>query len=135
MEKLLKRFVKLLPDSLRENAVGHAQEIDPATADYLVSDIDAYLAKIARESQNNHDIDLPLVERMVKTIKVLLQNFSSYSSDERMIISIALRYFLDADDAHQDLTDRFGFDDDLAVLNAALLALGRDDLVVVRQSD
>lgn len=91
-----------------------------------------YLKKVASESLKNDCINLPMVERMVASLRILLQEFARFSDEDRMIISAAARYFLDTEDVQQDFSDRFGFDDDLAVLNAALLAIGREDLLVVR---
>lgn len=110
----------------------HAQELDSATADYLSGELDQYLKVVAGESRKNTCINLPLVERMVASLRRLLEEFAHFPDEDRMVISAAVRYFLDCEDEHQDFSDRFGFDDDLAVLNAALLAIGREDLLVIR---
>lgn len=132
MEKMLQKFFNLLPESLKVVVASHAHELDSATADYLVGELDSYMRRVRLESAKNPALNVDLVERMVAVLKVLLHEFSGFSDENRMVISAAARYFLDADDAQQDFDDVFGFDDDLAVLNAALLAIGREDLIVVR---
>ena len=69
---------------------------------------------------------------MVATFKKLLLTFRTMPEEQQNVASIAIRYFIDTDDAQNDFSETFGFDDDLAVLNAALLAIGREDLLVVR---
>jgi len=132
MEKMLQKFFNLLPESLKVVVSSHAHELDSATADYLVGELDSYMRRVRLESKKNAALNVALVERMVEVIKILLHDFSGFSDEDRMVISAATRYFLDSDDVHQDFNDLFGFDDDLAVLNAALLAIGREDLIVVR---
>jgi uncharacterized membrane protein YkvA (DUF1232 family) len=132
LEKNLAKFFDLLPVSLRNMVERHVQELDGATASYLADELDVYLQKVGLESRHNQAIDLELVQRMVAALKKLLEGFRSFTDAERMVISAAVRYFLDENDARQDFSDRFGFDDDLAVLNAALLAIGREDMLVVR---
>lgn len=132
MEKTLQNFFNLLPDSVKTVVSSHVQELDSATADYLVTELDSYMRRVRVESARKPELNAHLVERMVEVLKVLLHEFSGFSDENRMVISAAARYFLDSDDAQQDFDDVFGFDDDLAVLNAALLAIGREDLVVVR---
>jgi uncharacterized membrane protein YkvA (DUF1232 family) len=55
-----------------------------------------------------------------------------YDADERAVITGAVRYFLDENDASDDLNEVFGFDDDLAVLNAVTITLGKTDLLIQR---
>lgn len=87
---------------------------------------------IVAESRNNSNIDVKLIERMVKVFKKLLHSFSRMAEGDQVVVSAAIRYFIDAEDAKNDFSEPFGFDDDLAVLNAALLAIGREELMVVR---
>jgi len=122
----------LLPESLRAVVARHYQPLDSATADYLRDELNDYRKKAAVESLKNVCIDIELVDRMIDTLKKLLTDFHRYSDVEKTVISAAARYFLDSEDVQQDFSDRFGFDDDLAVLNAALLAIDKEDMIVVR---
>lgn len=132
MEKTLQKFYDLLPESLRAIAARYNQSLDSATADYLCEELDAYRKIVAAESLKNPCIDLELVDRMIAALRVLLKDFHRFNDEEKTVISAASRYFLDSEDAQSDFSDRFGFDDDLAVLNAALLALGKESMLVVR---
>ena len=132
MEKTLQKFYDLLPESLRSVAARHSLPLDSATADYLRDELKDYRKKAAAESLKNGCIDIELVDRMIDTLKRLLSDFNRFGEAEKVVISSATRYFLDSEDAQLDFSDRFGFDDDLAVLNAALLAIGKEDLIVVR---
>jgi hypothetical protein len=73
-----------------------------------------------------------MIERMIEVFKQLLKMFVGCDEEERRIVSASLRYFIDAEDARLDFEDPFGFDDDLAVLNSALLALDLEHMVIER---
>jgi uncharacterized membrane protein YkvA (DUF1232 family) len=132
LEKTLRKFYELLPEGLRSIVACHNQPLDSATADYLREELALYRKKAAAESLKNACIDIALVDRMIDTLKKLLSEFNHFSDAEKAVISAAARYFLDSEDAQLDFSDRFGFDDDLAVLNAAILAIGKEDMLVVR---
>ncbi len=132
MEQAQKKFLDLLPESLRNFVATHSKPLDAATADYLGADLDDYLKKIVAESCTNSNIDVKLIERMVKVFKQLLHSFARMTEGDQVVVSAAIRYFIDTEDAQSDFSEPFGFDDDLAVLNAALLAIGREELMVVR---
>lgn len=132
MEQSLQKFYGLLPENLRNVVKTHSSALDTATADYLATDLDEYLKKIIVESRSNSFIDVPMIERMVEVFKKLLASFAKLSDGHQVIVSAAIRYFIDSDDAQGDFSEPFGFDDDLAVLNAALLSIDREDLLVVR---
>jgi len=132
LEQTLQKFLGLLPENLRKIATRHSKPLDSATADYLCSDLDDYQKKIFAGSKDNPAIDVALIGRMVATFKKLLLTFRTMPEEQQNVVSIAIRYFIDTDDAQNDFSETFGFDDDLAVLNAALLAIGREDLLVVR---
>jgi uncharacterized membrane protein YkvA (DUF1232 family) len=132
LERTLQKFYDLLPESLRSIAARYDQPLDRATADYLHDELRSYRNQAAAESLKNGCIDIELVDRMVAALNKLLTDFSRFDDAEKMVISAAVRYFLDSEDAQLDFSDRFGFDDDLAVLNAALLAIGKEDMIVIR---
>jgi len=132
LEATLQKFLGLLPENLRKIATRHSKPLDSATADYLCADLDDYQKKIFAGSKDNPAIDIELIGRMVTTFKKLLQNFRGMPEAHQNVVSIAIRYFIDTEDAQNDFSETFGFDDDLAVLNAALLSIDREDLLVVR---
>lgn len=132
MNDKIESFYKLLPESIRKVVEHHMQPIDNATADYLCLELEDYLKQIQKQAEKNKNIDLVLIDRMIKCFKALLKRFPFMNEDEKLVISAATRYFIDFADAQSDFDDVFGFDDDLAVLNAALLATGREQQVVQR---
>lgn len=132
MNEKIASFLGLLPESMRAVIKKHAAMLDTATADYLDEELEDYLKKIKTKSNSDININMLMIERMIDVFKRLLKMFPGFDHEERRIVSAALRYFIDAEDARLDFEDPFGFDDDLAVLNAALLALGLEDMVIER---
>lgn len=132
MNEKITKFLGLLPESMRTVVKKHAGMLDSATAGYMNEELDEYLRKIKIKSGSNHNLNLLLIERMIDVFKQLIQKFNGFDNEERRIVSAALRYFVDEQDARLDFEDPFGFDDDLAVLNSALLALDLENLVVER---
>ncbi len=132
MNEKIARFLGILPESMRSVIKKHAGMLDTATADYLDEELEEYLDKIRKKADSDININMMLIERMIDVFKKLLKMFASFDPEERRIVSAALRYFIDAEDARLDFEDPFGFDDDLAVLNAALLALDLENMVVER---
>lgn len=132
MTNKIKHFLSLLPESMKATVRKHSGMLDDATADYLEEELEKYFEQIKRNSGENKDIDLVLIEKMVEVFKALMKKFPGMDQDEKKITSVALRYFVDAEDARLDFKDPFGFDDDLAVLNAALISMGQEDLIIRR---
>ncbi|MFZ5949711.1 MAG: hypothetical protein ACOYXC_03335 [Candidatus Rifleibacteriota bacterium] len=132
MPEKVAKFLNLLPESMRSVVRKHAGMLDSATADYLDEELDDYLVKIKQKANSDININLLMIERMIDVFKRLIKMFGDFDQEERRIVSAALRYFIDAEDARLDFEDPFGFDDDLAVLNAALLALGLEYMVIER---
>ncbi|MEW6708460.1 MAG: hypothetical protein AB1403_01440 [Candidatus Riflebacteria bacterium] len=132
MPEKVAKFLNLLPESMRSVVKKHAGMLDSATADYLDEELDDYLLKIKQKANSDININLLMIERMIDVFKRLIKMFGDFDQEERRIVSAALRYFIDAEDARLDFEDPFGFDDDLAVLNAALLALGLEYMVIER---
>lgn len=77
-------------------------------------------------------LNLPLIERMTAALDTALNVYSSLSAAQRALLVGAIRYFVENEDAANDLDDPFGFDDDLAVINAVLLEIGLSHLSVTR---
>lgn len=77
-------------------------------------------------------LNLPLIGRMTTALDTALNSYGSMSEAQRALLVGAIRYFVENEDAANDLDDPFGFDDDLAVINAVLLEIGLQHLVVAR---
>lgn len=132
MEKILQKFFNLLPEKMRKVVEGKTLTPVPAAPDSLGGELDVHLRKVLAAARTNPCIDAAMVERMVVVFKKLLKEYPDCADEKKTVISAAICYFIDADDAQSDFSDAFGFDDDLAVLNAALLAIGRPELLVIR---
>jgi uncharacterized membrane protein YkvA (DUF1232 family) len=132
MSEKINRFLALLPDSMKSVVKKHSGMLDSATADYLAAELEDYIKKIRIKAKDNDNIDMLMIENMVTAFKKVIKLFPQLDDAEKRIASSALRYFIDSEDARLDFEDPFGFDDDLAVLNAALIALNLEDIVVQR---
>ncbi|HOT29648.1 MAG TPA: hypothetical protein PLU72_15845 [Candidatus Ozemobacteraceae bacterium] len=77
-------------------------------------------------------LNLPLIRRMTEALDTALNAYGSLSETQRALLVGAIRYFVENEDAANDLDDPFGFDDDLAVINAVLLEIGLSHLSVTR---
>ncbi len=128
----IEQVTKLLPEEFNKVFKMHAEDINQETVSFLSEELDLYLAKIRTSAEKNENINLQVVQRMVDVCKHLLTSFSSFDEDERAIITGAVRYFLDENDASDDLSEVFGFDDDLAVLNAVTITLKKPELLIQR---
>ncbi len=77
-------------------------------------------------------LNLPLIGRMTAALDTALTSYHSLTETQRGLLVGAIRYFVENEDAANDLDDSFGFDDDLAVINAVLLEIGFSHLSVTR---
>lgn len=100
----------------------------------LGSQVHQYLRTLRQAAQTNKNLDLPLLEKMAAALLILLGDHARLPEEHRALLVGAARYFIETSDATDDLKDPWGFDDDLAVLNTVLLVIGRQDLVVTRDS-
>jgi uncharacterized membrane protein YkvA (DUF1232 family) len=121
--------LKLIPESYRKKFNELAELLDDSEAKRLKEEIHAYHKQIIKTAEKNIDIDLSLIEKMVNCLDELLEEYVDMKAFEKQLIIGAVKYFIESDDAHNDLEDTFGFDDDLAVLNAVLITLNKPALV------
>ncbi len=98
----------------------------------LTDQTQAYMRTIRKEAVKNKNINVPLLERMTKAMCTILKEYAYLPEEHRALVVGAARYFIDTDDASNDLEDPLGFDDDLAVMNTVFVLIGRNDLVVTR---
>jgi uncharacterized membrane protein YkvA (DUF1232 family) len=121
--------LELIPESYRKKFNEFAELLDNPEAARLTTELHAYHKQIIKTAKENIDIDLSLIEKMVNSLDSLLKDYVDLKSFEKQLVIGAVKYFIEADDAHNDLKDTFGFDDDLAVLNAVLITLNKPPLV------
>ncbi|MFZ2959440.1 MAG: hypothetical protein WA705_21340 [Candidatus Ozemobacteraceae bacterium] len=98
----------------------------------IKTELDAYLIKVRAFPIEQRKFDPVLVEHMGRVCYELLTIYSDLSEPHRALSIGAIRYFITENDAHEDLADPMGFDDDLAVLNAVVTDIGREDLAIIR---
>lgn len=132
MREKMNKFLTLLPESMQTVVKKHAGLLGNYTPESLKNELREYFEKISQEAGGNPDISLQTIQKMVATFKALIELFPDFDAEEKAIAYAAIKYFVDSEDAQLDFEDPFGFDDDLAVLNAALLALDHEEMVVQR---
>ena len=82
--------------------------------------------------------DVDLANQLAANLLMLLASLQGtvgdaiQSMDEAVhrSVQVAVRYFVESDDADDDLTSPYGFDDDAEVFNGVARRLGRADLVL-----
>jgi hypothetical protein len=123
-----------LPTRCREVFRSHMELLPLTAVPELTRQVDQYLTLIREEgpAAHNPDLSLATIDRLATALKALCHDYPLLPDAQKPLVIAAVRYFLDPDDAADDLLDPLGFDDDLAVLNSVLLAIGRDDLIVTR---
>jgi len=77
-----------------------------------------------------HAFDAPLAIGLAEALARALQELDRFSPRELTILSGAVDYFLELDDESPDLKSPDGFEDDRAVANIVLEAIGRPELCV-----
>ncbi len=83
-----------------------------------------HVVQVRQALAQNEFLDIETVERMAKVLTDLLDRYETYSEAHQALIVGAACYFAKADDAEPDTVSLLGFDDDVAVLNHVLDAVG-----------
>ena len=100
--------------------------------DLLRMQVQDYRQVVHLVGKERERIDVALADRIAQVCLQLLGEISRETpAHERRLIQVAVRYFVEEEDADGDMLSAFGFADDVAVLNAVLTSLGRDELVIV----
>ena len=109
-----------------------AEVLPTARIAHLATQVQDYVRFVEQAPDRNPQLSLDLVRRLAAACQALLADYPAYSREHRALVVGAARYFVESTDANNDWQDLFGFDDDLAVINAVAHEVGRDDLVVTR---
>jgi uncharacterized membrane protein YkvA (DUF1232 family) len=96
----------------------------------LEKQVRLHVEEIRRALAQNEFLDVATVERMADVLTGLLNEYETYPEMHRALIVGAARYFAKADDAEPDTVSLLGFDDDVAVLNYVLEAVGLGELKI-----
>ncbi len=89
-----------------------------------------HVDQVRQALSHNEFLDVETVERMADVLTGLLDGYETYSESHRALIVGAARYFAKSDDAAPDTGSLLGFDDDVAVLNHVLDAVGAGKLKI-----
>lgn len=97
----------------------------------LVIQVSAHMDEIRRQAVGDETVDFALAEELAKrSVKLLERSAPDPSEANRQLIQAAVRYFVENDDAEDDLNSVVGFNDDAQVMNAVATYLGYPDLLV-----
>lgn len=93
------------------------------TVEALRAALRAHLHRAEAAEQSNEFVDLPLARRLHGELSVALDDFEQLDEEQRRVLADAVAYFVRTDDDEDDLRSPIGFDDDAAVVEAALRKL------------
>ncbi len=98
----------------------------------LRSEVRTYLEKLENLSGEEEFLDLQLARIIAAQCEALLVGLNSTSSEHaRRLVQMAVRYFIEDDDAEGDITSPIGFDDDAEVVVLVAQELGREDVLTI----
>ncbi len=93
--------------------------------------VDGYLASVHAAHDGEPDVDLELAAAIAASAHRLIELIGPSTPERpRRLIQAAVRYFILEEDAEPDTGSVVGFDDDALVLNAVILHIGHDELLV-----
>lgn len=128
MNEALAKMLEILPDRFAPFIEKHAELSDPEMKKKeLIKYHSDMLSRLASHEQPKKEA---LLNTVLNASIELLNLYPDASDKEQIVIMAAVGYFIDEDDVNNDCDDEFGFDDDLAVINAAFLALDKHELIV-----
>lgn len=97
----------------------------PAPPEKVVARLKTYLAFVARVAEKNPQVNHELATSIADHLEQLLM---SAPAEKYKYAQAAARYFIEDEDADEDLLSADGFADDISVMNSVCHHLGRDDL-------
>jgi adenylate cyclase len=107
-----------------------AVDLPPADLAILSRDVRAHFEHLAALSAKHELLAIDLAEHLCERLEVLIDLCPSLDAEARAAIVGAARYFVSAHDAVPDAQDCIGLDDDVAVFNHVVRAIGRADLEI-----
>ena len=98
-----------------------------------LADLRTLIAQHLNELRNAADEDdllpIELAESLARAYSDLLDD-DTLPDAERKLVEGGARYFVVNEDEHPDIGEMLGLDDDLAVYNHVVIALGRRELII-----
>ena len=117
-----------LPEECADVLARHyAEPVDDEAV--LLRRLEGYLDQVHAAFHQNDYIDIDLVEKLGDMVQSLLAESPELDDDARRLVHAGARYFIDTDDAEDDMASMTGFGDDADVLVAICRHLEREDLV------
>jgi hypothetical protein len=102
----------------------------------LTDEIREYLVELDESLGSHEFLDLETAKTVAKVCERLLAALPENASNgERQLVQIAVRYFIEDEDAEGDLSSPIGFDDDAEVVAAIARELGLEDVLRVSGVD
>ena len=94
----------------------------------MSTEIERAVNKMRQGFESDHSLQIDLANRMAAVLNLLLREETD--PEHKPLIVGAIRYFVLEFDDQPDTASEDGLLDDLAVMNAVLKVIGRDDLVL-----
>lgn len=123
-------YIPGIPDEARP-LVDRLLREPPMPIGLLRMQVQDYRQVVHQAAREKEFVDVDLADHIADACLELLDGVTKGAPQvERRLVQVAIRYFVEEEDADDDMASIFGFDDDAAVLNAVLNYLGREDLSV-----
>jgi len=91
--------------------------------------VETHLDRLEEAALTDGSIAVQRGAQIAGVLATLIGNAAKLDGSGRATLRAAIEYFIVTDDRNNDLAGPAGLDDDLDVLRAALIALGRKDLL------
>ena len=109
---------------------GYREDLPADEIAGLIEEVHAHFAGLVRAQERNELVAVDLAELLCERLEILLAAAPGLAADVRAEIVGAARYFVSVADAIPDDRSCIGLDDDVAVFNHVVRAIGRLDLEV-----
>ena len=88
------------------------------TAQRIRSSVTGYVTRLRIAKKDNPVLDLDTAELIASKLTNMVEHYGTFSDDNRIFFSAAVRYFIVDADADKDTESSHGFEDDAQVLQA-----------------
>lgn len=105
-------------------------DMTPAEIEALRREVHAHVAEIHEAALDDEMLPVDIADALGRALDALLREAPYLAVRDRRLIVGAARYFISDEDQLGDTASILGLDDDVAVFNHAVRALGREKLVL-----
>jgi uncharacterized membrane protein YkvA (DUF1232 family) len=106
------------------------EEYPPETIDQLQDEIQTHVRNLELALSANEFLDIDTARQIADVLRILIKGYDRCTSQHRIWITGAARYFIHDLDVEPDMLSVLGLDDDVTVLNHVLLKIGRPELSI-----